>query len=280
MKELVYIAGPINSDSCGTYKNVHKLVLNAEDVKKMGVAIYNPANDLVQGIVSGNWDYNDYTSNDFPILKNCSCMYLTKGWKDSPGCKKEKAFCEQHNIPVFTEYWDLYDFIHRPTILCIIGESGSGKTYMADYIKEKYGIPMIESYTTREPRYDGERGHTFISKKEFLDINKKDMIAFTRFGGNLYCCKHSDVQKKNTYILDERGMSMLRCNHHNKYKIITVRVHSSEEDRLSRDIPIERIMRDDGMFLFDYKEFDYFINNSFGFGVFENQIDTIVEEVF
>ena len=121
MKDLIYIAGPINSDSCGTYKNVHNLVQHAEDVKRMGAAIYNPANDLVQGIVSGSWNYEDYTSNDFPILKNCNAMYLTGDWKESNGCVAEKEFCEQHNIPYFTNFWALYDFIRRPTILCIIG---------------------------------------------------------------------------------------------------------------------------------------------------------------
>jgi len=281
MKDLVYVAGPINSDSCGTYKNVHNLTMRAQEVHNMGAAIYNPANDLVQGIISGQWDYTDYTSNDFPILAKADCMYLTGNWEESKGCLKEVEFCKEQNIPIFEEYWDLYNFINRPIILCIIGESGSGKTYMAQYIQDKYKIPMIESYTTRAPRFEGEKGHTFISEEEFDKIPRDDMIAFTFFGGNYYCCKHSDVRKNNTYILDERGMSMLRHNHKDKYKIYTIRVHSEREDRLARDVPIERIERDEGMFLFDYGEFDYLITNYANhFKDFESDIDMIVKEVF
>ena len=280
MKDLVYIAGPINSDSCGTYKNVHNLVQHSEDVKGMGAAIYNPANDLVQGIVSGSWNYEDYTQNDFPILKKCDCMYLTGKWEKSKGCRAELEFCKQNNIPVFTEFWDLYDFIRRPTILCIIGESGSGKTYMAEYIEETYSIPMIQSYTTRPPRHSDENGHTFISTNEFNNIPKEDMIAYTYFGGAQYCCKHSDVQKKNTYIIDEHGYSMLRNNHKDKYKIIGIRVHSTKEDRLNRDVSVDRVERDQGMFLLDFQEFDHYIGNNGSIIDFESDIQIIVNEVF
>ena len=47
-------------------------------------------------------------------------------------------------------------------ILLIEGESGSGKTTIADILSKKYGLSSIQSYTTRKPRYLGETGHTFI----------------------------------------------------------------------------------------------------------------------
>jgi guanylate kinase len=281
MKDFVYIAGPINSDSCGTYKNVHNMSKVAIEVMTgMGASVYAPSNDLILGIVSGDLDYEQYTENDFPILAKADCMFLTGNWKDSKGCLAELEFCKQNNIPYFTEFWDLYDFIRRPTILCIIGESGSGKTYMAEYIESEYNIPMIQSYTTREPRFEGENGHTFISLDEFNEIDKNDMIAYTCFGGNHYCCKHSDVLKKNTYIIDEHGYSMLRNQHKDKYKVIGVRIKSSPEHRNDRDVSMDRIKRDEGMFVLHSLEFDHIISNNGSLKDFKSNINKIVEEVF
>lgn len=277
MKELVYIAGPINSDSCGTYKNVHNLSVEAISILKMGASVYNPANDLVMGIINGELEYKDYTGNDFPILKRSDCMYLTGNWKKSEGCIKEKMYCEKHGIPVFTDFWDVFDFLNRPIIICIVGESGSGKTYMADYIEDKYQIPMIQSYTTREPRYEGETGHTFISDEEFDKIKPLEMIAFTRFGDHRYCCKHSDVKRINTYIIDEHGYSMLRSLYKDKYRIVSVRVFASKYNRALRDVEPERIERDEGMFILHPKEYDRLISNNGSKELFKKNIDKFIK---
>ncbi len=45
-------------------------------------------------------------------------------------------------------------------IICLVGESGSGKSTIAELL-EKEGYNYIKSYTTRKPRYKGERGHIF-----------------------------------------------------------------------------------------------------------------------
>ena len=52
-------------------------------------------------------------------------------------------------------------------IYCIAGPSGSGKTTIAEELKKRYGMKVLESYTTRAPRYEGETGHIFVTPKKF-----------------------------------------------------------------------------------------------------------------
>jgi len=140
---------------------------------------------------------------------------------------------------------------------------------------------MIQSYTTREPRFEGENGHTFITDDEFDSIQYYEMIAYTQFGEHRYCCKHSDVLKKNTYIIDEHGYSMLRQLHKDRYKIIGVRVKSHAVMRLGRVEDKKRVLRDKNKFILHDYEFDYLIdNNTNSRKDFELKIDQIIKDVW
>lgn len=245
----------------------------------MGAAIYNPANDLVQGIITGEWDYQDYTQNDFPILKKCDALYLIEGWENSVGCLKEKRFAEAHNIPVFTKHWELFDFINRPKILCIIGESGSGKSMVSDYITEKYGIKLIKSYTTRKQRNPEDTGHTFLTDEEFDKIDRDDMVAYTSWGDNRYCCLHSDIEKYNVYVIDESGYSMLKSYHSDKYKVCGIRLNRDKSKRV-KNVGQTRVDRDKDKFILYPKDFDYNLNNNKTIKYIKSMVDIVVGEFF
>ena len=53
------------------------------------------------------------------------------------------------------------------TILLIVGASGTGKTTVANTLSKMFGMKQIQSYTTRPPRYEGEKGHIFVTDEEF-----------------------------------------------------------------------------------------------------------------
>lgn len=139
----------------------------------------------------------------------------------------------------------LYVIKMKKIIICIAGESGTGKTTMAEYIEKSYNIPMIYSYTDRLPRFRDEMGHIFITKEEYDELKIEDMIAFTKFGDARYCCLKKDVKDVNTYVVDENGIKYLEAMYGNEYDIFKVRLHRPEE---MRNVSTERINRDKGMF--------------------------------
>ena len=89
-------------------------------------------------------------------------------------------------------------------IFLIVGCSGSGKTTITEQLEQRYGLKSIQSYTTRQPRYDGETGHTFVSDEEFDELT--DMVAYTEFAGNRYCATAEQVENNDLYIIDPKGV--------------------------------------------------------------------------
>ena len=62
-------------------------------------------------------------------------------------------------------------------LLLFVGPSGCGKTTVAQEFENKNNYKTIQSYTTRNPRYDGEIGHVFISEDEFDVL--KNIVAYS-----------------------------------------------------------------------------------------------------
>ena len=97
----VYVAGKLNGMACDYLKNVHRMIVWGEKVRKRGFAVFVPGIDLIQGIMFGNWDYSDYFDNSQPWLDASDAVFLTPGWETSEGTKREIERAKEHNIPVF-----------------------------------------------------------------------------------------------------------------------------------------------------------------------------------
>lgn len=94
----------------------------------------------------------------------------------------------------------------KPLIL-LVGQSGSGKTTIANYLETNYGYKQLQSYTTRKPRYEGETGHTFISEEEF---NKLDnLVAYTEYNGHQYGVTAEMIDQSDIYVIDVPGVASL-----------------------------------------------------------------------
>ena len=87
-------------------------------------------------------------------------------------------------------------------IYLLIGESGSGKTTIADRLSSDLGLKQLWSYTTRKPRYDGERGHIFVDE---LDPRAK-CVAYTKFDGNHYWATQQQIEENDVYVVDPDGL--------------------------------------------------------------------------
>lgn len=100
----IYVAGKLNDDACGYIKNVHRMIIWAEKVRKLGFAVFVPGLDFLQGVVFGDWNYQDYFDNSQSWLDVADAIFLVPGWEVSSGTKREIERANQRNIPV---YFDL-----------------------------------------------------------------------------------------------------------------------------------------------------------------------------
>jgi len=99
----VYIAGKLNDMACDYIKNIHRMIVWSEKVRKLGFAVYVPGIDLIQGIIFGNWEYEDYFDNSQPWLDVSDAVFLTPDWEASKGTAREIERAKEHNIPVFAD---------------------------------------------------------------------------------------------------------------------------------------------------------------------------------
>lgn len=150
--------------------------------------------------------------------------------------------------------------MEKPLVICIVGESGVGKSMVADYFQYEYNVNLIQSYTDRPKRFHNEGGHTFVSPVRMDAILQEEVLAETTFGSARYCCLRSDIVDSNVYVLDERGLQMLKQNWEHELDIYSIRIHRQEDKRLE-SVGEERIKRDEGKFTLNDEYYDYVIQN-------------------
>lgn len=119
----------------------------------------------------------------------------------------------------------------KPLIL-LVGKSGSGKTTVAEYLEKHYGMKMLESYTTRAPRYDGERGHEFVSHEFYLKPSHK--VAHTYFDGNHYWATQEQCDASDVYVIDPDGVKAFRRNYNSPRPYVVMYLKVNAVTRLLR----------------------------------------------
>jgi hypothetical protein len=163
-----------------------------------------------------------------------------------------------------------------PTILCIVGESGTGKTEAAAYLEREHNIPMLRSCTDRPPRSPDEDGHTFLTPTEFDAI--PDKIAYTEFGGYRYCCRSDDIKPRTTYVVTEDGYENLVRDANGRYTVIGIRMRRPPA---LRAVPQDRIDRDDGRFVLPRICYTHTIENTWtDLDPLYDCLDTLVVDLF
>ena len=103
----VYIAGALNSDAVGYVKNLHRMIIWADKVRKLGFSVYVPGIDFLVGLVLGDYEYSDYFDNSQPWLDSADAVFLVPGWDNSRGTQREIERALSNNIPVFEFFEDL-----------------------------------------------------------------------------------------------------------------------------------------------------------------------------
>lgn len=103
-------------------------------------------------------------------------------------------------------------------LYCLVGPSGCGKTTIAEML-EAEGYHSVQSYTTREPRYEGEEGHIFVSKDEF---DKLDLITKTTFSGAFYGVTRNLIEENDLFVVDPAGLRYLKEHYDGPKKIVAI----------------------------------------------------------
>lgn len=166
-------------------------------------------------------------------------------------------------------------------ILLLVGASGSGKSTLAETLEQNYKLQAIPSYTTRKPRYDGEKGHTFISEEEFDNLN--DIIAYAETSGARYCVTQQmfDNEDYTLYVIDNSGVKYLKQNYEGNRPIyvayITCPLRQRYERMIKRPIDdpvgfaLERIVHD----VTEFQNVDYDIQIENADGDFDKALSSL-----
>lgn len=149
----------------------------------------------------------------------------------------------------------------KKRILCILGESGVGKTLASLYLKKHCGANVICSYTTRPPRENEIEGR----EHHFIDVAqpRERMLAYAKYGDYYYYALKSQVFGPLTiYVIDQAGLEALKRENGEEYEIFTVYIMRDRRTRLKQGVDRYRMYRDRDKNTMSLDEYDFVIDNN------------------
>lgn len=140
--------------------------------------------------------------------------------------------------------------MNKNVFILLTGPSGSGKTTVANKLYQKYGMTQIYSYTTRLKRDKNDEEHTFITDKQFDEL--EDIISYTEYNGFRYGITREQVDNNDIFVVDVPGIRSFLQNYEGDKRVVIICLESSEFDIKLRLIKrdgltkaLERIKYDD-----------------------------------
>ena len=120
-------------------------------------------------------------------------------------------------------------------LLCVLGESSSGKDSLVSKLVERTGYTAICSYTTR-PRRDGEgETHIFVDDAIYEEMLSEGRIAaFTEISGYKYWTTIDQLYSNSYYIIDPLGVKFLKSLNLPNIRLVTVYINVPESVRKER----------------------------------------------
>lgn len=147
--------------------------------------------------------------------------------------------------------------MNKNILWLVVGASGSGKTYIINKICQQFNMKQVNSRTTRNPRYECEIGHKFVSDKQ-ADIEFDNAVAKTNYNGYRYYTTVEDLEESDFYVIDVQGVNTFDYSKVNKkVKILFIKApwYIRAFNMLKRKDKIKDIIN---RLLLDRKEFKEF----------------------
>lgn len=169
----------------------------------------------------------------------------------------------------------------KKTKYLVLGKSGSGKSTLVNEICSKYNYKAIDSYTTRPPRYNNEKGHVFTNENTYLKHKQNNTVCgFTEFNGYKYWATFEQLEEADFYIIDKKGIDFLKSINNNGYKLVVLYITIPIYKRLWRLYKRDGLKKTVSRFINDIKmfrslEYDYKIKNN----KIDNSINSILDIV-
>lgn len=154
---------------------------------------------------------------------------------------------------------DEAEILSEPSIVVLVGPSGSGKSKLATQVLSKtQAFEKLISYTTKDPTaVEQNMWYNYVSKETFIEMKESgELFQSTMYAGQGYGSKKSDVErilatgKHVLTTMDICGAMSLKTNFKNVVTIYIkrdkkailnniLRKNSSIEDKINRIIAIE-----------------------------------------
>lgn len=284
MTQLRKERGDFVGDDPGTFYRNQKLLtliregkINEDNIDSQMTKEAMSANELPV-----NWYYEECYPNPQDIIweRQYNNLQLSKETKHQRG-KLTKLRLKFLFHDILMQRLDRYEHPEKYTnnkILCIVGQSGAGKTLCSLHLQNKLGANVICSFTTRPPRATEVEGreHHFIN----IVPDPNEMLAYAVFSGYEYYALKTQVHGDCTvYVIDEQGLLYLKQEHGNEYRIFSVYLTRSWMNRKKSGITHGRMERDNNRLTLPKETYDWTIeNNSTKKELFVN-IERIYNEV-
>ena len=124
-------------------------------------------------------------------------------------------------------------------LLLIAGESGTGKSTLANHLMEQYDLLPLDSYTTRPRRTKTETGHFFVNPMVGNSLMNdedylKNVVAYTFYNGHHYWSTIDQVESSDLYVIDRDGIVHFMKSYNGEKKPIVVRIKAPIYKRVHR----------------------------------------------
>lgn len=207
-------------------------------------------------------------------------LEISMGYEHKRGrvTKKRLEMLLRHILKVrLEEYKNPNKSMEKLKIMCIVGESGVGKTLASLHLQNFLGANVICSFTTRPPRPTEVEGR----EHHFIDIvpDRTELITYTHFAGHYYYATKWQVFGPCTvYVIDEKGLDNLKKDFGDTYDIYSVFIKRKPSLRLKSGISKYRMTRDQRRVLKE-EDYDYLVINNGSKKEFFRQIEEIYEDI-